>query len=130
VLIDQGEYYNPRRSLNGDTSKHIGDYEKETGTGGGRFRNYDAEKDRLAAYNDLTPEQKPLGMRTPLVMRSPKAIPAGQVSPLMALNIDMAPTLLDFAGVAIPAAMQGRSLCPIAERQNITTITNSTVGTA
>jgi arylsulfatase A-like enzyme len=31
----------------------------------------------------------------------------------MALNIDLAPTMLDFAGVPIPARMQGRSLAPI-----------------
>jgi arylsulfatase A-like enzyme len=33
----------------------------------------------------------------------------------MVLNIDVAPTLLDFAGVDIPAAMQGRSWRPVLE---------------
>jgi arylsulfatase A-like enzyme len=56
-------------------------------------------------------------LRTPLVMRYPKEIPAGQVSNLMALNLDLAPTLLDFAGVAVPKDMQGRSLGPIARGQ-------------
>ena len=49
----------------------------------------------------------------PLVMRYPNAIPAGQVTDAMALNLDFAPTLLDFAGVSIPDAMQGHSLRPI-----------------
>jgi arylsulfatase A-like enzyme len=31
----------------------------------------------------------------------------------MALNIDVAPTLLDLAGLAAPDAMQGRSLLPL-----------------
>ena len=31
----------------------------------------------------------------------------------MALNIDIAPTLLDLAGLSAPAAMQGRSLIPL-----------------
>ncbi len=31
----------------------------------------------------------------------------------LALNIDIAPTALDLAGAAIPAAMQGRSLVPL-----------------
>ena len=31
----------------------------------------------------------------------------------MALNIDLAPTMLDFAGVPIPERMQGKSLAPI-----------------
>ena len=33
----------------------------------------------------------------------------------MALNIDFAPTILDFAGVPIPTQMQGRSLRPLIE---------------
>ena len=49
----------------------------------------------------------------PLVMRYPPAIPAGQVTNAMTLNLDFAPTLLDFAGVNIPGAMQGQSLRPI-----------------
>jgi len=53
-------------------------------------------------------------LRTPLVMRYPKAVPAGQVSESMALNLDLAPTILDFAGIPVPAEMQGRSLQPIA----------------
>lgn len=56
-------------------------------------------------------------LRTPLLMRYPKAIPAKQVSKQMALNLDLAPTLLDFAGIVIPEDMQGRSLRTIAEKQ-------------
>src|SRR5262249_34903182 len=33
----------------------------------------------------------------------------------MVLNIDLAPTLLDFAGVAVPKEMQGRSWRPLVE---------------
>jgi len=32
----------------------------------------------------------------------------------MVLNVDIAPTLLDLAGVAVPAHMQGKSLVPLA----------------
>lgn len=39
----------------------------------------------------------------------------GQRVPQMALNIDIPATLLDYAGVPRPAAMQGRSLKPIVE---------------
>ncbi len=31
----------------------------------------------------------------------------------MALNIDLAPTILDLAGVAIPESMQGKSMAPL-----------------
>jgi arylsulfatase A-like enzyme len=46
----------------------------------------------------------------PLVVRYPVAVPAGRVSDALVLNLDFAPTLLDYAGVSIPEEMQGRSL--------------------
>lgn len=46
----------------------------------------------------------------PLVMRYPQGIEAGQVSESMVMNLDFAATFLDFAGVAIPAEMQGKSM--------------------
>lgn len=52
--------------------------------------------------------------RTPLVMRYPKEIPAGQVSDQFALNLDFAQTILDYAGVKAPDDIQGESLRPIA----------------
>jgi len=45
----------------------------------------------------------------PLIMRYPREIKAGQVSENMVLNLDFAPTFLDFAGVDIPREMQGES---------------------
>ena len=49
-------------------------------------------------------------LRTPLVMRYPRDIPAGTVSTAMVQNIDYAPTFLDYAGVKQPKAMTGHSL--------------------
>ncbi|RLA30835.1 MAG: sulfatase [Gammaproteobacteria bacterium] len=49
-------------------------------------------------------------MRTPLMVRYPAGIEAGQTVSEMVQNIDYAPTLLDFAGVPVPADMQGLSL--------------------
>jgi len=49
----------------------------------------------------------------PLVVRYPAALPSGRVSDSLALNLDFAPTLLDYAGVAVPSEMQGRSLRPL-----------------
>lgn len=54
-------------------------------------------------------------IRVPLIICDPR-MPAGrrgQVSPALALNIDVAPTLLELAGQQVPAAMQGRSLLPL-----------------
>ncbi len=52
-------------------------------------------------------------IRMPLLMRYPRRIRAGARVDQFALGIDIAPTLLDAAGVAAPAAMQGRSLAPL-----------------
>jgi len=54
-----------------------------------------------------------VSIRVPMVVRYPKLIKAGSVSDRMVLNLDIAPTLLDLAGVAIPKEMQGRSWVPL-----------------
>jgi arylsulfatase A-like enzyme len=53
-------------------------------------------------------------IRVPLMMRYPRRIPAGTVRKETALDIDLAPTLLDLAGLSIPSHMQGKSLLPLA----------------
>jgi arylsulfatase A-like enzyme len=50
-----------------------------------------------------------VSIRVPMVVRYPKLIQPGSVSERMVLNLDIAPTLLDLAGVPIPKEMQGRS---------------------
>ena len=54
-------------------------------------------------------------IRVPLMVRYPKRVPAGTVRTEMALDIDLAPTFLDLAGLPIPAHMQGKSLLPLAK---------------
>lgn len=51
--------------------------------------------------------------RTPFLIRYPKAIKARTVTKALSMNIDIAPTLLDMAGISIPQEIQGRSLNPI-----------------
>lgn len=54
-------------------------------------------------------------MRVPLIIVDPR-LPAarrGTKVQSMALNVDVAPTMLDLAGVAVPSSMQGRSLKPL-----------------
>jgi N-acetylglucosamine-6-sulfatase len=60
---------------------------------------------KMAAYEE--------SIRIPMLMRYPKLIRAGSTPDQMALNIDIAPTLLDVGGVEIPANMHGRSLVPV-----------------
>lgn len=51
--------------------------------------------------------------RTPLIMRFPEQVQADQKADEMVMNIDIASTLLDFAGVEIPEDIQGKSMKPI-----------------
>jgi arylsulfatase A-like enzyme len=51
-------------------------------------------------------------IRTPLVIYDPRVGKMGSRRREMALNIDIAPTILDLAGVEVPAHIQGRSLTP------------------
>lgn len=53
-------------------------------------------------------------LRMPFLMRYPKEIKPGSVNRDIILNIDFAPTFLDYAQRAMPAEMQGRSF-----RQNV-----------
>jgi arylsulfatase A-like enzyme len=46
-------------------------------------------------------------------MRHPPTIPAGSRPGGLALTVDLAPTLLEFAGVPIGTHIQGRSLIPL-----------------
>jgi arylsulfatase A-like enzyme len=56
-------------------------------------------------------------MRTPLIIRYPDGISPGQVADALVVNLDTAPTLLDFAGVQIAPEMQGLSLRPLTQGQ-------------
>lgn len=52
-------------------------------------------------------------LRIPLLIRYPKLVKPGSTIERMALNIDLAPTFLDLAGVPVPSHMQGRSWRPL-----------------
>lgn len=53
-------------------------------------------------------------LRMPLLLRYPRQVPAGLAPEEIVLNVDFAQTLLDFAGLAAPESMQGRSFRRIA----------------
>jgi arylsulfatase A-like enzyme len=52
-------------------------------------------------------------IRVPLLMRDTKRIKPGLKLDALALNIDLAPTFLEAAGVPVPAEIQGLSLLPL-----------------
>ena len=64
-------------------------------------------------YNKQWMYENPL--HQPLLVRFPKIIKAGQVHNSMVNHVDLAPTLLDYAGLPIPKDIQGYSLRGILE---------------
>jgi arylsulfatase len=54
-------------------------------------------------------------VRVPCLVRAPGKLPAGKRIKGLAEGIDLMPTLLELLGVAIPQAVQGRSLVPLVE---------------
>jgi len=52
------------------------------------------------------------GLHVPLIARGP-GINSGSVPDQFVMNIDLAPTFLDLAGLPVPESMQGRSIAPL-----------------
>ncbi len=71
----------------------------------GYFLGEHRRNDKRLMYED--------SIRVPLLVRYPDLVPPGGVVTPMALNLDIAPTLLALAGVDAPATMHGRSLVPL-----------------
>ncbi len=64
-------------------------------------------RDKRTAYEE--------SIRTPLIVRYPRRLAAGVVRDELALSVDIAPTLLDYAGVPPQAQAHGRSLRAVLE---------------
>ncbi len=58
-------------------------------------------------------------MRVPLLARCPALIKSGTAVPQLVQNIDIAPTILDAAGLSSPIPMAGRSFLPLLARKGI-----------
>jgi arylsulfatase A-like enzyme len=52
-------------------------------------------------------------LRMPFMVRFPKHIKPGTVNKDMILNVDFAPTFLQYAGLDVPKEIQGRSILPL-----------------
>lgn len=71
----------------------------------GLFRGEHGLGDKRAAYEE--------SMRVPMLLRYPRLGLQPEVLDQIVLNIDIPPTILDYAGVKIPESMQGRSWKPL-----------------
>jgi arylsulfatase A-like enzyme len=66
--------------------------------------------DKRSAYEE--------SLRVPMLARYPRQFAKGSTRDEMVLNIDIAPTFLELAGVAVPKEMQGRSWVPVVTGKN------------
>ncbi|MDP2497915.1 MAG: sulfatase-like hydrolase/transferase [Candidatus Palauibacterales bacterium] len=69
------------------------------------YGEFGLEHERRLAYEP--------SIRVPMVVRYPELADGGTRPAGMALNIDVAPTALELAGLDVPAWMEGRSLVPL-----------------
>jgi arylsulfatase A-like enzyme len=91
-----------------EETKQLGDTVVVFTSDNGYFWGEHGLGDKRAAYEE--------SIRVPLFVRYPKLIKssgAGVTRDQAALNIDIAPTLLELAGAPIPRGMHGRSLAPL-----------------
>ena len=54
-------------------------------------------------------------LRMPFLVSDPRRVEPGSSSDAMVLNVDVAPTILEWCGVEVPEWMQGRSAVPVLE---------------
>lgn len=80
-----------------------------TGDHGESMYQHDIFFDHHGLYEDT--------IHVPLLLRHPTFIPGGRNLNQMVQHLDLAPTLLEAAGVPIPSAMEGRSLWRLATGQ-------------
>ena len=78
----------------------------------GFFRGEHKLGDKRAPYEE--------SIRIPLMIRYPQEQSLPNIVNNIALNLDLAPTILDIAGLNIPQSMQGRSLLPLIKNQDPT----------
>lgn len=58
-------------------------------------------------------------MRVPLLVRCPAAVPGGRTLRQLVANLDLAPTLLEAAGLPVPGGMDGRSAWPLLQGREV-----------
>ena len=67
--------------------------------------------DKRTAYEE--------SMRIPLIISCPELFEGGRTLPSLSANLDIAPTVLELAGLTPPAHLRGRSLVPLAQGKEV-----------
>ncbi|MEM8783132.1 MAG: sulfatase-like hydrolase/transferase [Planctomycetota bacterium] len=136
-FAESGRYNaSPSATLNGTTHAHLGGYfgmVKRLDEAFGRItdalRSLDALEDTVIVFlsdhgchfKTRNGEYKRSGhdasIRVPMMLHGGPFSGGGRLSQMVSL-VDIAPTLLDTAGIAVPDAMAGRSLLPLVRRDS------------
>jgi len=100
-----------------DNLKRVIDYLKENGIYDNTVIMYTGDQGFMLGEHDYQDKRWAYeeSMRMPFIVRYPKTIKAGTRTDAIVENVDFAPTILDFAGVATPKYMEGRSFKSILE---------------
>ena len=94
-----------------DNIKRVVDYLKNEGLYDNTVIIYTGDQGFMLGEHDYIDKRWAYeeSMRMPFIIRYPKSIKPGSTFDFMTENVDFAPTMLDFAGVATPTYMQGTS---------------------
>lgn len=102
-------------SGNDDNLKRVLDYLDREGIADNTVVVYTSDQGYWLGQHGLYDKRLILetSMRMPFLIRYPKMIKPKSVNKDLCMNVDIAPTLLDLAGVEIPKSMQGKSMLPM-----------------
>lgn len=104
-----------------ESTQRLMDYLRDTGQLASTLIIYMGDNGHLWGEQNLIDKRTAYepSIRVPLLLHCPELIPAGQVIPEMAANLDIAPTVLEAAGLKPPAHYHGRSLLPLARGEKV-----------
>jgi len=108
--LDFARYYRAVERLDGIVGGVLDEIDAEGGTGRTLVI---FMSDNGRPFPRCKPTVYDSGVQTPLLVRWPGRVAPGTVSRSLVSAVDIAPTVLEAAGVPPPATMQGRSMLPI-----------------
>jgi len=108
--LDLARYYGAVERLDGLVGAVLGEIDRQ-GAGGRTLVLFMSDNGR--PFPRCKPTVYDSGVRTPLLVRWPGHVAPGSVSRSLVSAVDIAPTILEAAGVLPPGTMQGRGMLPI-----------------
>jgi len=104
-----------------ESTQRLLDFLRQTGQLGSTLIIYMGDNGHLWGEHGLIDKRTAYepSIRVPLILHCPDLLPAGRIVEALAANIDVAPTVLDAAGLKVGRPMHGRSLLPLARGEPV-----------